>query len=48
MSQFDRRISVNTIIENQLPEFILADFPNATEFFKQDYLVHHFQLLPLQ
>ena len=43
MSQFDRRISVNTIIENQLPEFILADFPNATEFFKQYYISQEFQ-----
>ena len=38
MSQFDKRINVNMIIENQLPEFILADFPNATEFFKQYYI----------
>ena len=43
MSQFDKRISVNTIIENQLPEFILADFPNATEFFKQYYISQEFQ-----
>ena len=35
MSQIDRRIQVNTIIENQLPEFLVSDFPNATEFFKQ-------------
>ena len=35
MSQIDRRIQVNTIIENQLPEFVVSDFPNATEFFKQ-------------
>ena len=43
MSQFDKRIKVNTIIENQLPEFILADFPNATEFFKQYYISQEFQ-----
>ena len=43
MSQFDKRISVNTIIENQLPEFVLADFPNATEFFKQYYISQEFQ-----
>ena len=43
MSQFDKRINVNTIIENQLPEFILADFPNATEFFKQYYISQEFQ-----
>ena len=43
MSQFDKRINVNMIIENQLPEFILADFPNATEFFKQYYISQEFQ-----
>ena len=43
MSQIDKRIKVNTIIENQLPEFITADFPNATEFFKQYYLSQEFQ-----
>ena len=32
MSQIDRRIQVNTIIENQLPEFVVSDFENATEF----------------
>ena len=43
MSQFDKRISVNTIIENQLPEFVLTDFPNAVEFFKQYYISQEFQ-----
>ena len=43
MSQIDKRIKVNTIIEHQLPEFITADFPNATEFFKQYYLSQEFQ-----
>ena len=43
MSQFDKRIKVNTVIENQLPEFILADFPKATEFFKQYYISQEFQ-----
>ena len=43
MSQIDKRIKVNTIIENQLPEFLTADFPNASEFFKQYYLSQEFQ-----
>ena len=43
MSQFDKRISVNTIIENQLPEFLVSDFPNATEFFKQYYISQEYQ-----
>ena len=43
MSQIDRRIQVNTIIENQLPEFVVSDFSNATEFFKQYYISQEFQ-----
>ena len=43
MSQIDKRIKVNTIIENQLPDFLLADFPNAVEFFKQYYISQEFQ-----
>ena len=43
MSQIDRRINVNTIIENQLPEFVVTDFPNATEFLKQYYISQEFQ-----
>ena len=43
MSQIDKRIKVNTIIENQLPEFVLADFPNAVDFFKQYYISQEFQ-----
>ena len=40
---FDKRVQVNTIIENQLPQFLVSDFPNATEFFKQYYLSQEFQ-----
>ena len=43
MSQIDKRIQVNTIIENQLPEFLVTDFPNATEFLKQYYYSQEFQ-----
>ena len=43
MSQIDKRIQVNTIIENQLPEFLVSDFPNATEFLKQYYHSQEFQ-----
>ena len=43
MSQFDKRISVKTIVENQLPEFIVNDFPNAVELFKQYYISQEFQ-----
>ncbi len=41
--EFDKKVQVNTIIENQLPQFLVADFPNATEFFKQYYLSQEFQ-----
>ena len=43
MSKIDKRIQVNTIIENQLPEFLVSDFPNATEFFKQYFISQEFQ-----
>ena len=43
MSQIDKRIKVNTIIENQLPEFLVTDFPKATEFLKQYFISQEFQ-----
>ena len=43
MSQIDRRIQVNRIIENQLPEFVVTDFENATEFLKQYYISQEYQ-----
>ena len=43
MSRIDKRIKVNTIIENQLPEFVLADFPKAVDFFQQYYVSQEFQ-----
>ena len=43
MPHIDKRIQVNTIIENQLPEFVVSDFPNAIEFFKQYYISQEFQ-----
>ena len=43
MSQIDKRIQVNKIIENQLPEYLVADFPNAVELFKQYYISQEYQ-----
>ena len=43
MSSIDKRIKVNTIIENQLPEFVVTDFPKAAEFLKQYYVSQEFQ-----
>ena len=37
MSNFEKRVQLNKIIESQLPEFLVADFPKAVEFFKQYY-----------
>ena len=35
---FDTRIKVQQIIENQLPEFVIDENPNASEFLKQYYI----------
>ena len=43
MSQIDKRIQVNTIIESQLPEFVISDFPKAVDFLKQYYISQEFQ-----
>ena len=43
MPHIDKRIQVNTIIENQLPEYVVSDFPNAAEFLKQYYISQEFQ-----
>ena len=43
MSQIDKRIQVNEIIDHQLPEFIRVDFPNAVELFKEYYNSLEFQ-----
>ena len=43
MSQFEKRVQLNKIIESQLPEFLVADFPKAIEFFKQYYISQEHQ-----
>lgn len=43
MLDFEKRVQINKIIESQLPEFIVSDFPKATEFFKQYYISQEFQ-----
>ena len=43
MSQIDKRIQVNTIIESQLPEFVTTDFPKTVEFLKTYYHSQEFQ-----
>ena len=43
MSQIDKRVQINKIIESQLPEFLIADFPKAIDFFKQYYISQEIQ-----
>ena len=43
MSNIDKRIKLSTIIENQLPEFVVTDFPKAADFLKQYYISQEFQ-----
>ena len=43
---FERRVKVQQIIENQLPEFILSESPKAAEFLKQYYISQEYQSGP--
>jgi len=40
---FESRVKVQQIIQNQLPEFILDESPNAVEFLKQYYISQEYQ-----
>ncbi|NBU81182.1 MAG: hypothetical protein EBS55_06010, partial [Flavobacteriaceae bacterium] len=44
---FDTRIKVSQIIENQIPEFILSENKNFSEFLKQYYISQEYQGAPL-
>ncbi len=46
MLNVDNRVKVNKIIESQLPDFLINDFPKATEFFKQYYISQEAQGAP--
>ncbi len=46
MLNVDNRVKVNKIIESQLPEFLISDFPKATEFFKKYYISQEAQGAP--
>ena len=35
---FDKRVQVQQIIDNQLPEFLLSESPKAVDFLKQYYI----------
>ena len=45
MSQpdFEARVKIQQIIENQLPEFILGESPLTSEFLKQYYISQEYQ-----
>ena len=40
---FESRVKVQQIVQNQLPEFILEESPNAVEFLKQYYISQEYQ-----
>ena len=46
MSHFERKLQINKIIESQLPEFLVAEFPKAVDFFKQYYISQENQGAP--
>ena len=45
--EFDTRIKVSQIIENQIPEFILSENQYFTDFLKQYYISQEYQGSPL-
>ena len=40
---FDKRVQVQQIIDNQLPEFLLSESPKAVDFLKQYYISQEYQ-----
>ena len=40
---FEKRVTVQQVIENQLPEFILSESPKTIDFLKQYYLSQEHQ-----
>ena len=43
----DTRINTQQIIDNQLPEFILSESPNAVKFLKQYYVSQEYTGAPV-
>lgn len=44
---FDKRVKVQQIIDNQLPEFLVSESPKASEFLKQYYISQEYQGGPI-
>ncbi len=43
----DKRVQVQEIIDNQLPEFILSESPKAVDFLKQYYISQEYRGCPI-
>ena len=40
---FDRRVKIQQVIQNQLPEFLLSESPKTSDFLKQYYISQEYQ-----
>ena len=40
---FDKKVKIQQIIDNQLPEFVLSESPKAVDFLKQYYISQEYQ-----
>jgi hypothetical protein len=40
---FDSRVKIQQVVESQLPDFVLADYQNTSEFLKQYYISQEYQ-----
>ena len=43
----EKRIQINSVVKNQVPQYVREDFPLVTEFLKQYYISQEFQGAPL-
>ena len=43
----DKRVKVQQIIENQVPEFLISESPKAVDFLKQYYISQEYQGGPI-
>mgnify|MGYP003323639039 CR=1 FL=1 len=43
----DKRVKVQQIIENQIPEFLISESPKAVDFLKQYYISQEYQGGPI-
>ena len=43
----EKRIQINSVVKNQVPQYVREDFPLVTEFLKQYYIAQEYQGAPL-